>query len=97
MLVFLFGIILVAGAAETDFQQSSATRTDSTRQGTDSVVNKILHVDRVLIIGNKVTRNRIITRELSLKPGDTVSTKVLPGILQWDKNKLYKHLIFRGY
>lgn len=94
MLVWLFGIILVAGAAETDFQQSSATRTDSTRQGTDSVVNKILHVDRVLIIGNKVTRNRIITRELSLKPGDTVSTKALPGILQWDKNKLYNLRLF---
>lgn len=94
MLAWLFGIILVAGAAETDFQQLSASQTDSTRQKTDSVVNKILRVDRVVIIGNNVTRNRIIIRELSLKPGDTISTRLLPGVIQWDKNKLYNLRLF---
>ncbi|MBY0434535.1 MAG: hypothetical protein K2U26_10530, partial [Cyclobacteriaceae bacterium] len=45
-------------------------------------------------IGNKVTRNRIIERELSLKPGDTIRTQALAGTLQWDKNKIYNLRLF---
>ena len=95
MLAWLFGVILLAGGDSTDFQQSPSTETDVIHQaGSDTLVNRILSIDRVLIIGNKVTRSRIITRELSLAPGDTISSTLLQGTLQWDKNKLYNLRLF---
>jgi outer membrane protein assembly factor BamA len=60
----------------------------------DSSTDKTLHVDRVLIIGNKVTRQRIIERELSLKPGDTIRASKLTSTLNWDKNNLYNLRLF---
>ena len=60
----------------------------------DSTIDKILYVDRVIIIGNKVTRQRIIERELSLKPGDTIKASRLTSTLAWDKNKVYNLRLF---
>jgi outer membrane protein assembly factor BamA len=94
VLAWLFGIILLAGNSEADFQEKSDTKNDSTSQRADTVDRRMLQVDRILIIGNKVTRNRIITRELSLNPGDTISATRLAGVLQWDKNKLYNLRLF---
>jgi outer membrane protein assembly factor BamA len=92
MLALLLGFVLTAAGGDMDFQQSTA---DTTRQhSVDSVADRILHVDRVIIIGNKITRNRIIERELSLKPGDTIRASALQGSLQWDKNKLYNLRLF---
>ncbi|NOT76837.1 MAG: hypothetical protein HOP08_18080 [Cyclobacteriaceae bacterium] len=93
MLAWLVGILLTFGGAETDFQEQ-VTQTDSIQQKKIDSLNRILYVDRVIIIGNKVTRNRILEREISLHPGDTVSVKQLPGILQWDKNKIYNLRLF---
>ncbi len=90
MLAWLFGVILLVGGSDSEFEQ----QTDSVKhQSTDSL-NRILQVDRIIIIGNKVTKNRIIERELSFKSGDTVSVKNLPGALQWDRNKLYNLRLF---
>ncbi|MBK5279412.1 MAG: hypothetical protein JJE09_11180 [Bacteroidia bacterium] len=60
----------------------------------DSTDFKILKINRILIIGNKITRNRIIERELSLKPGDTISVPRLSEILLKDKNKVYNLRLF---
>src|SRR6516162_9611181 len=59
---------------------------------TDS--SRVLTVNRVLIIGNKVTKERIISREITLKPGDTISLKRLPHELLWDKRKIYNLRLF---
>jgi len=56
--------------------------------------SRILTVNRVLIIGNKVTKERIISREITLKPGDTISLKRLPHELLWDKRKIYNLRLF---
>lgn len=61
---------------------------------TDSLSDRLLHVDRVIIIGNKVTKRRIIERELSLKPGDTIRARRLSPSLEWDKHKLYNLRLF---
>lgn len=86
MLAFLFAITLSYGGPAGD-----STRVDVP---VDTVNDRILQVDRVLIAGNKVTKNRIIVRELSLKAGDTIRSTRLPGVLQWDKNKLYNLRLF---
>jgi len=64
------------------------------RPAADTLVNRIVTINRVLIIGNKITRERIISRELSLKPGDTVSTQRLNLILQQDQQKIYNLRLF---
>jgi outer membrane protein assembly factor BamA len=55
---------------------------------------KVVTVNRILIIGNKTTRDRIITRELTLAPGDTISTSRLDQVLTLDRNKIYNLRLF---
>ncbi len=68
--------------------------------GMDTVIvapvdsSRILTVNRILIIGNKITKERIISRELTLKPGDTISLMRLEHELLWDKRKIYNLRLF---
>ena len=95
MLAWVLGIILVFGGERADSSPSAEDQIDSIRNDSrDSTIERILHVDRVIVIGNKVTKRRIIERELSLKPGDTIRSSMLLGVLQWDKNKLYNLRLF---
>lgn len=53
-----------------------------------------VEVNRIFIIGNRITRDQIILRELTLKKGDVVHTTDLPGILDLDKKKLVNTRLF---
>jgi outer membrane protein assembly factor BamA len=53
-----------------------------------------LQISRIFIIGNKRTRDQIILRELSLKPGDIVNSADLPIILDRDQKKLFNTRLF---
>ncbi|MFN3840682.1 MAG: POTRA domain-containing protein [Cyclobacteriaceae bacterium] len=53
-----------------------------------------LHINRIFVIGNRKTRERIILRELTLKPGDSVFSLELPKIIEKDKNKLFNLALF---
>lgn len=91
------GIVLLTGAdLEVEQQIDTVTRTVITEDLTlgDSLSTRMLHVDRVIIVGNKVTKQRIIERELTLKPGDTIQARRLPSVLEWDKHKLYNLRLF---
>lgn len=55
-----------------------------------------VRINRILIIGNRITREHIILRELSLKPGDTVNYYLLPELLSRDKNKLFNLHLFHS-
>lgn len=55
-----------------------------------------VRINRILIIGNRITREHIILRELSLKPGDTVNYYLLPDMLSRDKNKLFNLHLFHS-
>lgn len=93
MLGWLLGILLVAsGSPSTDGEVADTVVNKSIM--IDSTATRMLHVDRVLIIGNKVTRQRIINRELTLKPGDSIDARRLDFTLTWDKNKLYNLRLF---
>ncbi|MGC4022393.1 MAG: POTRA domain-containing protein [Cyclobacteriaceae bacterium] len=56
--------------------------------------SRVLTVNRIMIIGNKITKDRIISRELTLKVGDTISVKRLDHELVWDKRKIYNLRLF---
>jgi outer membrane protein assembly factor BamA len=54
----------------------------------------VIRLNRVIIIGNKKTKDWIISRELSLKTGDSVVRYQLKTILKKDQNKIYNLRIF---
>ena len=53
-----------------------------------------LRLNRVIIIGNKKTLDRIITRELTLKPGDSIKRSKLDTTLARDKHRIYNLRLF---
>lgn len=61
---------------------------------TDTVRAQLLTVNRVIIAGNKITKSRIILREISLKSGDTINSKLLTEVLHKDRNKIYNLRLF---
>ena len=93
MLAIIAGLIGII-AVEVKSINYSLSQDKVTSSIIDTTQLRSLKVNRVLIIGNKVTRNRIIERELSLKPGDTVSVTRLSEILVLDKNKVYNLRLF---
>jgi len=65
------------------------------RQQKDTVrTGKLVNINRILITGNRITRDKIILRELSLKTGDVVHTSDLEVILDKDKKKLLNTRLF---
>src|SRR5687768_12061927 len=55
---------------------------------------RFVHINRVFIIGNRLTRDQIILRELTLKPGDIIFSTELAEILELDKKKLINTRLF---
>lgn len=55
---------------------------------------RFLQVNRVFIVGNKITRDQIILRELTLKPGDIIYSLDLQSVLDLDKKKLFNLRLF---
>ncbi len=57
-------------------------------------LGRFLRINRIFIIGNRITKESIILRELSFKTGDIVYSEDLPGILEVDKKKLINTRLF---
>lgn len=84
-----WGVIAAGCISFVTFAQDVA---DSIPQ--KSADDRPVTVGRILIIGNKKTKDRIILRELSLKPGDTVRMNRVSEIVLWDKRKIYNLRLF---
>src|SRR6267142_5477410 len=83
MLALIVGFLGIMGGG---------SRMDTVIAPVDS--SRVLTVNRIIIIGNKVTKEWIISRELTLKTGDTISLKRLKHELLWDKRKIYNLRLF---
>lgn len=55
---------------------------------------RFIQINRVFIVGNRITHEPIIMRELTLKEGDFIYSQELPGILDLDKKKLINTRLF---
>jgi hypothetical protein len=102
MLAIIFGLLFSIsshGHPSNDAQTSLAApdtiklSARNRSQSRDSI-GRYLEVDRILILGNKLTRNTIILRELRLKKGDIVNEVDLPYILEKDEQKLFNLHLF---
>ena len=97
ILIFLAGLSF---AQSSDHDLAGPPLSDSTQKDrrhqqmfADSTGRFVL-VNRVFIVGNRLTRDQIIMRELSLKPGDLIFNLDLPGILDLDEKKLINTRLF---
>lgn len=55
---------------------------------------RFLVINRIFIAGNRITRDPIILRELTLKQGDIIYSSDLPTILEKDRKKLINTRLF---
>lgn len=94
--IILIGVFTLCGSEGWSQQINSRKDKDGGRvvSQIDTVEFQLLEVNRILIVGNKTTQERIILRELSLSPGDTINNKRIVSVLQKDKNKIYNLRLF---
>lgn len=93
---FIIGILFVIIGSQAWSQTVNGKKSKIEDQyiEPDSMESQLLEVNRVLIVGNKITLDRIILRELTLKSADTISSHLLPQVLLKDKNKIYNLRLF---
>ncbi|HZY10669.1 MAG TPA: POTRA domain-containing protein, partial [Bacteroidota bacterium] len=86
MKLFLFCVLLLSSLISIAFSQES----DSLRSLTSSTNESDLTVKEVIIRGNEQTKDFIILREMTLKPG----SRITPELLDYDKNRIYSLGLF---
>ena len=57
---------------------------------------RFVRIGRIFLVGNRITRDRIILRELSLVPGDLIYSEDLPAILDLDRKRLINTRLFNS-
>ena len=57
-------------------------------------ISRLVYINRVFIVGNRITRDQIVLRELTLRQGDVINSLDLPAILERDKKKLINTRLF---
>lgn len=83
-----------AGFFQQDSTKKELRKEAKQRFYQSDTTGRFVLINRVFIIGNRLTRDQIIVRELSLKPGDLIYNLDLPDILDLDKKKLINTRLF---
>jgi outer membrane protein assembly factor BamA len=86
--------VLLSGALPNAYAQSNTNGSKNKQAIKDTVEARVITIGRIIIIGNKTTHDRIISRELSLKQGDTISSKRIAAVLDMDQRKIYNLRLF---
>jgi outer membrane protein assembly factor BamA len=97
MLAIIIGLFSFLPSAHDVEKHSFIAQTDTTARlnsPTPDSLKGFLQINRIFIIGNRITRDKIILRELSLKEGDVVYSADLPSILDLDRKKLINTRLF---
>lgn len=88
----IVGLLMLASLCRVQAAVDSVRQRTKNRLAVDT--SAFVSVNRVLIIGNKITRDFIIQRELTLQAGDTVRSLKLATIIEKDKIKLLNTRLF---
>jgi outer membrane protein assembly factor BamA len=99
MLALIIGFFSLFATESNPKHIGDALTVDSVNRSLPALVEgdttqKFIEINRILIVGNRITRDQIISRELTLKPGDIIYVADLPGILDLDKKKLINTKLF---
>ncbi|SKC56556.1 BamA/TamA family outer membrane protein [Ohtaekwangia koreensis] len=99
MLAIIFSLISFFTPAKSTQISDSTALSDSTKRPSRTRIvadstGRFLRINRIFIVGNRVTRDPIILRELTLKSGDFIYSSDLQSILEVDKKKLINTRLF---
>jgi len=100
MVAVLFSLIAFFSApAKTERAESLLAMDSLKRPGRAKIIpidtaGRFLQVNRIFIVGNKITRDQIILRELTLRPGDIIYNQELQSVLDLDKKKIFNLRLF---
>lgn len=98
MLALILSLFHLCNPGDLHEAHHQNTAEDSLRQTRHHAVkdstNRLREINRIFIIGNRITRDHIILRELTYKTGDTVYSFDLPRVLDLDKKKLINTRLF---
>lgn len=83
-------LCLSAEAQLNIVQQNRQKNVDSNR----ITLNGRVHLRRIFIIGNKVTKRNVITREMSVSEGDSINTDSLSYMMEINRKRIYNLTIF---
>ncbi len=97
MLALVIGFFGLLSFQEQPQGSDAKVRADSIRRdvGTSTdTVGHFVQINRIFIIGNRITRDQIVLRELSLKQGDVVWSTDLASTIEMDRKKLINTRLF---
>lgn len=95
LVICLFLLFGVSAYAQKDPALPDTVKAPIRSQQRDSTSNgTFFRIGRIFITGNKITRDRIILRELSFKSGDVIYSHDLSLIFDADKRKLLNTRLF---
>lgn len=96
MLAFLFSFLLTfpSQSPVSGELYSSSTSDSVLSTATDSTRGRYVEIDNIFIIGNKVTRESIILREMSVVKGELYFEEDLKEILKIDRRKILNTRLF---
>ncbi len=98
MRAFILSVIISSLASGLSAQREESILPDTLKRSplpvaSDSV-GRFIHINRILIVGNRITRDQIVLRELTLQKGNIIYNRDLPSILERDKKKLINTRLF---
>ncbi len=97
MLALIFGFLSLFtghGSHHVTDDSDSLKRPRKTQLITTDTTRKFIQINRIFLVGNRITRDQIILRELRVKPGDIIYSADLAGILDLDRKKLINTRLF---
>lgn len=93
LLVWASVLLCEAGAVVHPSDSLKRPVRSRNRQSADSLDAR-LQINRIFILGNRVTRESIILRELSVQSGDSIGSAQLAEVIEKDKKKLFNLALF---
>jgi outer membrane protein assembly factor BamA len=101
MLAVVYGILLslappVNKPEYTNLSDTIRLKSSRNHKVTQDTVGRYLQINRTFVIGNRLTRDNIILRELSLKSGDIIYSLEMGTILEKDQRKIFNLHLFNS-
>ncbi len=98
MRALILGIIISLFTSEAFAQQEQITLPDTLSRTPFHTIpdtaGRFIHINRIFVLGNRITRDQIVLRELTLRQGDIIYSQDLNDILERDKKKLINTRLF---
>jgi outer membrane protein assembly factor BamA len=93
-LIFSIALSLTGGPAEYAIHATDSIKKPGKHLVKRDSTARFIRINRIFILGNRTTKERIILRELTLRQGDVIYSTDLPGILEQDRKKLINTRLF---